>query len=67
MLPKQVDSWKTTYKNMDPDEFLNQMSCASREEKWKGIISEGMVLSLKRMMERLLVFRPEARKEAILL
>jgi ribosomal protein S18 acetylase RimI-like enzyme len=34
----QVDSWKTTYKNIVSDDFLNQMSYESREQKWKDII-----------------------------
>ncbi|MCJ7842835.1 GNAT family N-acetyltransferase [Lederbergia sp. NSJ-179] len=35
----QVDSWKTTYKGIVPDEFLQSMTYESREEKWKEIIS----------------------------
>lgn len=35
----QVDSWKTTYRNIVPDDFLNKMTYESREEKWKEIIS----------------------------
>src|SRR5690625_821821 len=34
----QVDSWKTTYKNIVPDEFLESMSYKDREQKWKAII-----------------------------
>jgi ribosomal protein S18 acetylase RimI-like enzyme len=34
----QVDSWKTTYKNIVSYDFLNQMSYESREQKWKDII-----------------------------
>jgi len=29
----QVDSWKTTYKNIVPDEYLNKMTYESRELK----------------------------------
>ncbi|MDL4842501.1 GNAT family N-acetyltransferase [Aquibacillus sp. LR5S19] len=36
----QVDSWKTTYKNIVPDEYLNKMTYESREQKWKDIISD---------------------------
>ncbi|MBM7541240.1 GNAT family N-acetyltransferase [Amphibacillus cookii] len=38
-----VDSWKTTYKNIVPDAFLNKMSYESRERKWKEIISSRAV------------------------
>ncbi len=34
----QVDSWKTTYRNVIPDKFLDQMTYESREQKWKDII-----------------------------
>jgi|SRR5699024_4394389 len=39
----QVDSWKTTYKNIVPDAFLEQMTYENREKKWKGIISYSAV------------------------
>ncbi|WP_112180389.1 GNAT family N-acetyltransferase [Paraliobacillus zengyii] len=39
----QVDSWKTTYKNIVPDEYLNKMTYESREQKWKDIISDQTV------------------------
>jgi ribosomal protein S18 acetylase RimI-like enzyme len=39
----QVESWKTTYKNIVPDEYLNRMTYESREQKWKDIISEQAV------------------------
>ncbi|TCP18025.1 acetyltransferase (GNAT) family protein [Scopulibacillus darangshiensis] len=39
----QVDSWKTTYKNIVPDEYLEQMTYESREKKWKDIISKQAV------------------------
>src|SRR5699024_6256566 len=34
----QVDSWKTTYKNIVPDGYLEQMTYENREKKWKDII-----------------------------
>jgi L-amino acid N-acyltransferase YncA len=34
----QVDCWKTTYKDIVPDAYLNQMTYESREQKWKEII-----------------------------
>lgn len=39
----QVDSWKTTYKNIVPDEYLNKMTYERREQKWKDIISDQTV------------------------
>ncbi|MFD2045444.1 GNAT family N-acetyltransferase [Ornithinibacillus salinisoli] len=39
----QVDSWKTTYRNIIPDEYLNQMTYKSREQKWANIISKQSV------------------------
>ncbi|WP_117149174.1 GNAT family N-acetyltransferase [Paraliobacillus zengyii] len=39
----QVDSWKTTYKNIVPDEYLNKMTYESREQKWIDIISDQTV------------------------
>ncbi|WP_324611575.1 hypothetical protein [Bacillus massiliglaciei] len=34
----QVDSWQTTYKNIVPDDFLEEMTYEKREPKWKEII-----------------------------
>ena len=39
----QVDSWRTTYKNIIPDVYLQQMTYESRETTWKNIISEQAV------------------------
>lgn len=36
----QVDSWKTTYKNIVPDEYLEQMTYESRKKQWADIISD---------------------------
>lgn len=38
-----VDSWRTTYKNIIPDEFLNKLSYQRREELWSNNIPEGNV------------------------
>ncbi|TYS19856.1 GNAT family N-acetyltransferase [Rossellomorea vietnamensis] len=40
----QVDSWKTTYKDIVPDDYLIRMSYESRELKWKDIISNGGIV-----------------------
>ncbi len=40
----QVDSWKTTYKNIVPDDYLIKMSYESREQKWKDILSNGGIV-----------------------
>lgn len=39
----QVDSWRTTYKNIIPQEFLMDMTYENREEKWATIISDQAV------------------------
>lgn len=38
-----VDSWKSTYKGIVPDEFLEQLSYDSREKLWKSAIPNGNV------------------------
>ncbi|UJL47112.1 GNAT family N-acetyltransferase [Virgibacillus sp. NKC19-16] len=38
-----VDSWRTTYKNIIPDEFLNNLSYKRREELWTNNIPRGNV------------------------
>ncbi|MGM0778673.1 MAG: N-acetyltransferase family protein [Bacillota bacterium] len=38
-----VDSWRTTYKNIIPEEFLENLSYQSREELWIHIIPKGIV------------------------
>jgi L-amino acid N-acyltransferase YncA len=38
-----VDSWKTTYKNIVPDEYLNQLTYESREQLWKNNITNSEV------------------------
>ncbi|NHC43551.1 GNAT family N-acetyltransferase [Bacillus sp. MM2020_1] len=38
-----VDCWKTTYKNIVPDEFLNNLTYESREQLWKNNIPNGGV------------------------
>ncbi|MGD6802700.1 GNAT family N-acetyltransferase [Rossellomorea aquimaris] len=40
----QVDSWKTTYKDIVPDDYLIRLSYESRELKWKDIISNGGIV-----------------------
>lgn len=38
-----VDSWRTTYKNMIPDSFLEQLSYKEREQMWISAIPGGHV------------------------
>lgn len=38
-----VNSWKTTYKNIIPDNFLNNLSTEKREQLWKRSIPKGNV------------------------
>ncbi|MFB1081901.1 N-acetyltransferase family protein [Jeotgalibacillus sp. JSM ZJ347] len=40
----QVDTWKTTYRGMVPDDYLNHMSYERREEMWSKIIGDGQVV-----------------------
>ncbi|WP_327365017.1 GNAT family N-acetyltransferase [Virgibacillus dakarensis] len=35
-----VDSWRTTYKDIFPQEFLNKLSCDERAERWERNIAE---------------------------
>ncbi|MFE4523707.1 GNAT family N-acetyltransferase [Cytobacillus firmus] len=42
-----VDSWRTTYKNIIPDEFLNNLSYQKREELWSNKILNGNVFVAK--------------------
>ncbi|MDQ0159975.1 ribosomal protein S18 acetylase RimI-like enzyme [Alkalibacillus salilacus] len=35
-----VESWKTTYKNIIPDDFLDNMSYERRNDKWKDNIAQ---------------------------
>lgn len=43
MAKVHVDSWRTTYKDIVPDEFLNQLSYESRMNLWKNAIPNGHV------------------------
>ena len=36
----QVDSWRTTYKGIVPDDYLNSLSYEERELIWKGAVQE---------------------------
>jgi L-amino acid N-acyltransferase YncA len=38
-----VDSWRNAYKNIIPEEFLENLSYQSREELWIDIIPKGSV------------------------
>jgi hypothetical protein len=38
-----VDSWKTTYANIIPDEYLNNLAYEGREQVWKGNIQNSDV------------------------
>ena len=39
----QVDSWKTTYKGIVPDSYLNSLSYEDREKLWNQVIPNGSV------------------------
>ncbi|MCC3356075.1 GNAT family N-acetyltransferase [Bacillus sp. REN16] len=39
-----VDSWRTTYKGIIPDEFLQRLSYESREKMWERGIPNGHIL-----------------------
>ena len=34
-----VDSWRTTYSGILPQEYLDQLSCQQREQMWRDILS----------------------------
>ncbi|MEK3989983.1 MULTISPECIES: GNAT family N-acetyltransferase [Robertmurraya] len=38
-----VDSWRTTYKHIFPDDYLQSLTYESREELWNGVIPNGHV------------------------
>ncbi|MBP2242813.1 L-amino acid N-acyltransferase YncA [Cytobacillus eiseniae] len=38
-----VDSWRTTYVNIVPDEYLKEMTYESREQLWNQLIPNGNV------------------------
>src|SRR5699024_3828292 len=38
-----VDSWRTTYKNIVPDEFLDSLDYEDRTERWAQNVHERMV------------------------
>lgn len=37
----QIDTWRTTDRNIVPEDYLKQMSDDDREEMWKTILSSG--------------------------
>jgi L-amino acid N-acyltransferase YncA len=39
----QVDTWRTTYQGIVPDDYLDSMTFENREHKWKEILKEGTV------------------------
>ncbi|AKG04823.1 GNAT family N-acetyltransferase [Salimicrobium jeotgali] len=39
----QVETWKTTYRGIVPEGYLNRMTPENRREKWEKIIEKGMV------------------------
>jgi GNAT superfamily N-acetyltransferase len=38
-----IDSWRTTYKNIVPDDYLKQLSYENREQLWLDNLSHGKV------------------------
>ncbi|MFC0189407.1 GNAT family N-acetyltransferase [Fictibacillus aquaticus] len=38
-----VDSWRTTYRNIVPDEHLNELTYESKEQQWEYILSKATV------------------------
>ncbi|RPF53408.1 GNAT family N-acetyltransferase [Aquisalibacillus elongatus] len=38
-----IDSWRTTYKGLVPDQFLDSLDYDAREERWQNIIPNGKV------------------------
>ncbi|WP_090085518.1 GNAT family N-acetyltransferase [Lentibacillus persicus] len=38
-----IDSWRTTYKNIVPDDYLDSLNYEERKKRWKQIVYEGIV------------------------
>ncbi|WP_028548450.1 GNAT family N-acetyltransferase [Paenibacillus sp. UNC451MF] len=38
-----VDSWRTTYTNIIPDDYIQKLSYEKREQLWNGVIPKGNV------------------------
>lgn len=51
-----VDSWKTTYTNIVPDEYLNNLTYDSREQKWINYIPNGDVYVAENNEEEIVGF-----------
>ncbi|RWZ58583.1 GNAT family N-acetyltransferase [Halobacillus fulvus] len=52
----QVDSWHSTYQNIVPVEYLNNMTYESREQKWKAIIKNQFVCLAENVEGRVIGF-----------
>lgn len=59
-----VDSWKTTYANIVPDEYLNNLSYKCREQMWTNTIPYGGVYVAESNEGIIVGFSKAVRKEA---
>ncbi|MFC0557620.1 GNAT family N-acetyltransferase [Halalkalibacter alkalisediminis] len=51
-----VESWRTTYKNIIPDEFLTNLSYDRREQVWSDQITNGNVFVAEDEEEKIIGF-----------
>jgi len=62
-----VDSWRTTYKGIIPNDFLNNLSYEQRTELWKRNISEEgnyIVVALNEM-DKIIGFGTAGKRQEI--
>ena len=57
-----VDSWKTTYKNIVPDEYLDQLTYESRQNLWETNIPNGGVYVAENEDEEIVGFSSGGRE-----
>ena len=60
-----VDSWKTTYANIVPDEFLNTLSYEEREQIWKNNISLSNVYVAENKEGKIIGFSSGGKERSI--
>ncbi len=51
-----VDCWRTTYKNIVPDNYLDNLTYDSREKLWMSVISKGKVFLVENDQGKIIGF-----------